>query len=150
MNTTKANTPAALPSATATAGDTRTRRAATAVAAFLGAFLLLNTYWGFGGRWGMAWVLGCDCTLPLALVWVQEVAIVAGIGVVLGRAGLWRPALPAWIFRIAIWAMTASFVAVGLQNLVGDNTVQARLLFAPAAFTLSVLCLIVARGRRRH
>ena len=149
MNTTtKANTPSALRGATAR--DIRARRAAGAVAAFLGVFLLLNTYWGFGGRWGVAWVLGCDCTVPLAAVWVQEVAIVVGIGVVLGRAGLWRPALPAWIFRIGIWAMTASFAMVGLQNLVGDNTVQARLLFAPVAFTLSVLCLIVARGPRRH
>ncbi len=143
--TTKAQTAAAL--TTGTKGQTRARRAAGAVAAFLGGFLVLNTYWGFGGRWGVAWVLGCDCTVPLAAVWVQEGAIVAGMGVVLGRAGLWRPALPAWIFGIGSWAMTASFAAVGLQNLLGDTTVQARLLFAPMAFTLCGLCLIVAQRR---
>ena len=128
--------------------ETRARRAAGAAAAFLGAFLVLNTYWGLGGRWGVAWVLGCNCTVPLAAVWAQEAVIVAGIGVVLGRAGLWRPAVAGWIFRVGIWAMTASFVAVGLQNLMGDTTVQARVLFAPMAFALSALCLIVARRRR--
>ncbi len=144
--TTKAETDGAL--ATASERETRARRAAGAAAAFLGAFLVLNTYWGLGGRWAVAWVLGCDCTVPLAAVWVQEAAIVVGIGVVLGRAGLWRPAVPGWIFGIGIWAMTASFTAVGLQNLMGDTTVQARVLFAPLAFTLSALCLIVARRRR--
>lgn len=118
------------------------------MAAFLAGFLMLNTYWGFGGRWGVAWVMGCDCPPPLAAVWVQEAAVLSGIGVVLGRARLWRPALPNWIFRTGIWVMASCFAAVGLQNVFGDNTLQARLVFAPIAVTLSAVCVLVARGRR--
>ena len=70
-----------------------------------------------------------------------------GIGIVLGRARIWRSNLPHWIFGVGIRVMTASFAAVGLQNLLGDNTAQARLVFAPAALTLSVLCVVVARAR---
>ena len=65
-------------------------KAAQAVVGFLVGFLALNTYWGLGGTAGVAWVLGCDCTVPLAAVWVQEAAIMAGIGIVLGRAGICR------------------------------------------------------------
>lgn len=129
-------------------GDRRARNAARAVGGFLTAFLALNTYWGLGGLWGVAWVLGCDCTVPLAAVWVQETAVVTGIGIVLGRAGIWRPGLPSWIFSIGAWAMTASFALVGLQNMLGDNTTQARFVFAPAALALSALCAVVAHGRR--
>ncbi len=128
--------------------DERSRQAARAVAGFMTGFLAVNTYWSLGGRWGVAWVLGCDCTVPLPAVWAQEVAIVAGIGVVLARAGLWRPPLPAWIFRTGTWTMAATFAAVGLQNLLGDNTVQARFVFTPTALALSALCIIVARARR--
>lgn len=124
----------------------RAHRAARAVAGFLGGFLVLNTYWGLGGRGGLAWVLGSECTVPLLAVWVQEAAVIAGIGVVLGRAGLWRPPLPPWIFSFGAWTMTASFAVVGLQNLLGDNTVQARLLFAPIALMLCSACAVVARG----
>lgn len=122
-------------------------KAARVVACFLAGFLALNTNWGLGGTAGVAWVLGCECTVPLATVWVQEAAIVVGIGIVLGGAGILRSNLPHWIFGVGIWAMTASFAAVGLQNLLGDNTAQARLVFAPAALTLSVLCVVVARAR---
>ena len=121
------------------------RRAAWAVAGFLAGFLVLNTYWAFGGKRGVAWVLGCDCTVPLALVWMQEAAVLAGIAVVLARAGIWRLPVPAWIPRAGIWTMAAVFAAVGLQNLFGDNTAQARLLFAPIALAISGLCVIVAR-----
>ena len=135
---------------TTTKGDARARSSALAVVAFLSGFLVVNTYWALGGRWGVAWVLGCDCPVPLAALWVQEAAIVAGIGLLLARAGIWRSAVPAWMSSSGTWVMTASFAAVGLQNLVGDNTAQARLLFAPIAFALSVLCFVVARGPRRH
>jgi len=91
-------------------------KAAQMVVGFLAGFLALNTYWGLGGTAGVAWVLGCECTVPLAAVWAQEAAIVAGIGIVLGKAEIWRGALPSWIFGVGIWAMTASFAAVGLQN----------------------------------
>lgn len=147
MTTTTTPAPPVEPPA-ATGDDARRRRAAGAVAAFLAGFLVLNTYWGFGGRRGLAWVVGCDCAVPLALVWAQEAAIVAGIGVVLGRAGRWRPPLPAWVFGAGTWAMAATFAAVGLQNVVGDNRLQAQLLFAPMAFTLSALCVMVARRGR--
>ena len=131
-----------------TTGDVRARTATQLVAGFLAGFLALNTYWALGGDWGVAWVLGCDCTVPLAALWVQEAALVAGVGVVLGRAGMWNPPVPAWILRAGIWVMAASFAAVGLQNLLGDNTAQVRLLFAPLALTMSALCVVVARGRR--
>ena len=124
------------------------RRAAWAVAGFLAGFLVLNTYWAFGGKRGVAWVLGCDCTVPLAALWVQEAVLVAGVGVVLGRAGIWNAPVPAWILRAGIWVMAASFAAMGLQILLGDNRAQARLLFAPLALTMSALCVVVARGRR--
>ncbi len=124
------------------------RRAALVVAGFLAAFLVPNTYWALGGERGVVWVLGCDCTVPAALVWMQEAAVLAGIAVVLTRAGLWRLPLPAWVPRAGIWAMAAVFAAVGLQNLLGDNTAQARFLFAPVALALSGLCVAVARGRR--
>ncbi len=122
------------------------QRAALAVAGFLGAFLVLNTYWALGGSWGVAWVVGCaDCTVPLALVWMQEAAVLAGIAVVLARAGLWHPPLPDWIWRLGLWGMAAAFGAVGAQNLLGDNTLQARLLFAPLAIGLCVLCVVADR-----
>ncbi len=146
MNTVTETYPTA---ATATAvQNARARKAALLVAGFLSGFLVLNTYWAFGGDWAVAWVLGCDCTVPLAAVWAQEAAIVAGVGVVLGRAGIWQPALPAWIFTLGTWAMAVTFVAVGVLNLFGDNTPQARLLFAPMALVLGALCVTVARGRR--
>lgn len=144
-STTRTHLASAAP--TAVRDDELARKAALAVAGFMTGFLALNTYWGLGGTAGVAWVLGCDCTVPLAAVWVQEAAIVAGIGVVLGRARIWRSDLPRWIFGVGIWAMTASFAAVGLQNLLGDNTAQARFIFAPTALTLSVLCVVVARAR---
>ena len=126
----------------------RAQGAASLVAGFLAGFLILNTYWALGGKRGVAWVLGCDCTVPLALVWVQEAAVAAGIIVVAARAGLWQRPLAGWIPRVGIWAMAAVFAAVGLQNLVGDNTAQARFLFAPLALALSALCVVVARGPR--
>ncbi len=127
---------------------TRPRRAAAVVAGFLAGFLVLNTYWGMGGKRGVAWVLGCDCTVPLALIWIQQAAVAAGIAVVLTRSGIWRLSLPGWIPPAGIWAMAVVFAAVGLQNLVGDNTAQARFLFAPLALALSALSVVVARGPR--
>ena len=127
---------------------TAARRAALLIAGFLAGFLVLNTYWGLGGTRGVAWVLGYECTVPLALVWVQEAAVAAGIAVVSARAGLWQLPLPRWIPRAGIWAMAVVFAAVGLQNLLGDNTAQARFLFAPLALALSALSIVVARGPR--
>ena len=127
---------------------TAARRAALLVAGFMAVFLVLNTYWGLGGTRGVAWVLGCDCTVPLALVWVQEAAVAAGIAVVLARAGIGQLPLPSWMPRAGIWAMAAVFAAVGLQNLLGDNTAQARFLFAPLTLALSGLSVVVARGPR--
>lgn len=121
-------------------------RAAAVVAGFLGGFLVLNTYWSLGGSWALEWILGSDVTLPLALAWAQEVAIVAGIAVVLDRAGIWRLPVPGWIHRAGIWSMALAFGAVGLYNLIGDNTAQARFLFAPVALVLGALCVAVARG----
>lgn len=144
--TTKSRAPAVV-RAKADPVDRRVRNAACAVAACLTAFLALNTYWGLGGLWGVAWVLGCDCTVPLAAAWVQEAAVVIGIGIVLGRAEIWRPGLPSWIFSIGAWVISVSFALVALQNMLGDNTTQARFLFAPAALALSILCAVVARGR---
>lgn len=131
---------------------TTTRRVspATVVAGFLASFLVLNTYWAFGGTAGVSWVMGCDCTVPLALVWVQEAAVTAGIAVVLTLAGIWHLPVPAWVPRVGIWVMAVVFGAVGLLNLAGDNTTQARLLFAPLALALAALCVAVARQRGRH
>lgn len=125
----------------------RGRMAAACVAGFLTTFLPLNTYWAVGGTWGVAWVLGCTgCTVPLAIVWVQEAMVVAGIGVVLGRMGLWRPPVPGWLLSLGLWLMAAAFGAVGAQNLLGDTTPQARYLFAPLALVLCTLTVIAARG----
>ena len=126
------------------------RMAATVVAGFLGCFLVLNTYWSVGGTWGLEWIVGPDVTIPLPLVWVQQVFIVVGILVVLDRAGIWRLPIPGWIRSAGIWSMALAFGAVRLNNLLGDNTAQAQLLFAPAALVLSMLCVTVAvadRGR---
>ncbi len=120
--------------------------AACTVAGFLTAFLPLNTYWALGGTWGVAWVLGCDgCTVPLGLVWVQEAMVLAGIAVVLARGGVWRVPLPDWTWRLSLWMMAAAFGAVGAQNLLGDSTPQARLLFAPLALTMCVLSAVANR-----
>lgn len=93
-------------------------------------------------------MLGCDCPVPLALVWVQQAALVIGIATVLARAGVWQ-APAARIWEMATWAMAAAFAVVGLTNLVGDNTAQARLLFAPLALLLCGLCVVVARRPAR-
>lgn len=129
-------------------GDERAAKAARGVAGFLAAFLALNTYWAFGGDSGVAWVLGCDCQVPLVAVWVQEAAIAVGIAIMLGRSGIWRLPLPSWVLGVGAWGMAATLALVGLQNLLGDNTAQARFLFAPTALTLSALCSVVARGKR--
>ena len=122
------------------------RAAASSIAGFLGALLVLNTYWALGGTWGVAWVLGCaGCTVPLALVWVQEAMIVAGIATVAARAGLWRPPLPQGLWRLGLWLMAASFAAVGAENMLGDNSLRNRLLFAPAALGLGALCVVADR-----
>lgn len=141
---TEPDRPAAEPAARA--GE-RGRRAAFLVVGFLAGFLPLNTYWALGGTWGIGWVLGCaGCTLPLGLVWIQEALVGAGIAVLLARGGVWRPRLPDWIWRSGTWTMAAAFLAVGTSNLFGDNTPQARLLFAPLALTLGVLCVVAARS----
>lgn len=129
------------------AASSQGARAAAAVVGFLAGFLVLNTYWGLGGTWGVAWILGCDCTIPLALVWAQEAAVIAGIAVVVGRADIWHIPVPRWVLRAGIWSMALVFGAVGLSNLVGDNTAQARFLFAPVALVLCLLCVRVARDR---
>jgi len=122
------------------------QRAAFVVAGFLAALLPLNTYWALGGTWGIAWVMGCArCTVPLGLVWVQEALVVGGVGVVLARLGHWRPPLPYWFWRLGLWIMAATFGAVGAQNLLGDNTAQAKFLFAPLALSLCVLSAVANR-----
>ncbi len=126
----------------------RARRSASLLAGFLAGFLVLNTYWGLGGKRGVAWVLGCDCTVPLPLVWMQEAAVAAGIAVVVARAGIWQLPLPGWMPRAGIWVMAVVFAAVALQNLLGDNAAQARFLFAPLALALSALSIVVARAPR--
>ena len=132
-------------------GESRPSRAAAAVVVgFLSLFLVPNTYWGLGGTWGLEWILGSDVSLPLALVWAQEVAIVVGIVIVLGRAGIWRPPLPGWVYSMGIWSMATVFSAVGLYNLFGDNTDQARFVFAPIAIVMGVLCVVVAVAGRRQ
>ncbi|MBA3232775.1 MAG: hypothetical protein H0T17_02315 [Propionibacteriales bacterium] len=126
----------------------RSRPAAAVVIGVLGCFLVPNTYWGLGGSRGLEWILGSDVTLSLALVWVQEVAIVVGITVVSGRAGIWRLPAPGWFYQAGIWSMALVFGAVGVYNLIGDNTVQARFLFAPVALVMGALCVVVAVGSR--
>jgi len=121
------------------------RRPALLVVGFLVGFLPLNTYWALGGTWGLGWVLGCaDCTVALSLVWVQEALIGAGIAVLLAASGIWRTRLPGRLWRVGTWTMAAAFAAVGAQNLIGDNTPQARLLFAPLTLTLGALCATAA------
>lgn len=128
----------------------RGRRAAAPVAGFLAGLLLVNTYWGLGGTWGIGWVLGCaGCTVPVGLVWMQEAMIGAGIVLLLARSGLWGSSFPGWISRSGTWTMAAASAAVGLHNLLGDNTLYARLLFAPLALALAVLCTVSARSFAR-
>ena len=122
------------------------RRAAWIVAGFLALLTPFNLYWALGGNWGLFWVAGCDDCIPLAAVWVQQVLLIAGIVIVLGRPGILNIPLPAWIFRIGIWGMVVAFGGVALQNLFGDNRAQARFLFAPAAAVSCALCVVVARG----
>lgn len=123
----------------------KARWAAWIVAGFLALFTPLNVYYALGGKWGVVWVVGCDC-LPAAAFWVQQVAIFVGIVIVLGRAGIWRIGLPGWVLGAGTWGMAGVFGAVSLWNLVGDNSLQARILFAPVAATLCGLCVIVARS----
>lgn len=124
----------------------RGRTAAFAVAGFLAALLALNTHWAVGGTWGLAWVMGCPgCTVDVALVWVQEALVMSGIAVVLARTGTWRLPLPGRFWRFGLWMMAAAFAAVGAWNLLGDNTTQARFLFAPLALGLGVLCGVANR-----
>jgi hypothetical protein len=115
---------------------------------FLIVFLPFNTYWGFGGRWGVEWILGCDCYLPLALVWIQEIAILVGIIIVLGQAGVLGTFLPMWLPRTGTWVMAVAFAGVGLQNVLGDNTPQQSFLFAPLALIMSALSVVVALRRK--
>ena len=123
------------------------RGAARIVVGFLVAFSVPNVYWGLGGDRGIVWVVGCDC-LPIAAVWIQQAAIILGIAVLLVRTGIWHAPFGSWMFRVATWGMAATFGAVALSNSIGDNTVQARALFAPVAAVMCVLCVIVARSPR--
>jgi len=128
------------------AAKVRGRTAGLCVAGFLVALLPFNTFWALGGTWGLGWILGCaDCTVPLALVWAQEVLLVAGIAIVLARLGLWRAPLPQSLWRLGLGLMTAAFGLVGASNLLGDNTIQARFLFAPAALGLAALSGVANR-----
>jgi hypothetical protein len=119
------------------------------VAGFLALFTPFNLYWAFGGKWGLLWVVGCDDCIPLAAVWVQQVLLIAGIVIVLGRSGIWRLPLPAWTFSVGIWGMVAAFGGVALQNLLSDNRAQARFLFVPASAALCALCVMVATSSTR-
>lgn len=123
----------------------RGRRAAWIIVIFLAALTPINVYWALGGKWGVLWVVGCDC-IPAALVWFQQFLILIGIVVVLARAGIWNPGVPKAMLTLGIWGMTATFGAISLWNFLGDNTLQARIFFAPAAAALCGLSFVVARN----
>ena len=123
------------------------RAAAWFVAGFLALFSIPNMYFGLGGKRGVEWVMGCDC-LPPAAALIQQVFIIIGIIIILGHGGIWRLPLPGWMFSVGTWAMAVVFGAVAVTNSFGDNTLQARTLFAPAAAVLCVLCVVVARSPR--
>jgi len=75
---------------------------------------------------------------------VQEALVGSGIAVLLAASGIWPSRLPGWMWRVGTWTMAAAFAAVGAQNLIGDDTPQARILFAPLALTLGTLCAAAA------
>lgn len=125
------------------------RAAAWFVAGFLALFSIPNMYWGLGGKGGVVWVMGCDC-LPPAAALIQQVFIIIGIIIILGRGGIWKLPLPDWTFWVGTWSMAVAFGAVAAWNFFGDNTLQARTVFAPVTAVLCVLCVVVARSPRRE
>lgn len=73
-------------------GVTRTQaRAAGAVlAGVLSGFLVSTPNWSLGGEWGVREALGDQAVPPRAVLWVQGLLVLAAIGLVLARSGLWR------------------------------------------------------------
>ena len=125
------------------------RRAGYTLAAVLGAFLVLNTYWALGGTWGMQEALGGHTAPPSILIWAQELAVLAGIVIVLARAAILRLPAPRWLLQLGIWAMVAVFGGVAVLNLLAQTTLE-RLLFAPLALMFTALAVAVACSPERE
>ena len=124
---------------------------------------VLHVYWAAGGKRGAgaavpevagrpAFVPGPNATLLVAL------ALTLAALVVLGRAGLWRPALiPRPMFVTGTWGLCAVFLlrAVGDLRLVGffkrvrDTRFARRdtLLYSPLSLALGLALLGLALGR---
>ena len=120
---------------------------------------VFHVYWAAGGRWGT------DATIPkhdgeplfqpppAGSLLVATLLFSAGL-VVLGRLGVWGPALPPWVFVAGIWTL----VTVFLGRVVGDFRwfgVFKRMrgtafawwdtwLFVPLCLLLALGCLVVA------
>ena len=58
--------------------------------------------------------------------------------------------MPGWVYSMGIWSMATVLSAVGLYNLFGDNTDQARFVCAPFVIVMGALCVVVAVAGRRQ
>jgi hypothetical protein len=126
-------------------------RATWALSVALAVLSVLHLYWAFGGSWGLAAALGreeidASTGLRIAAGGVAIALLVAAVGV-LGRIGLWGDFLPWVLFVWGTWALVAALFLGGLLNLTA-HTWKERLVFAPIAFALGALALIVAKSSR--
>ena len=80
---------------------------------------------------------------PAVAVWAQGAVVLASIGVVLARSGLWHVPVPAAVPRVGVWLMAAVFLLLAVNNLLRP-TVWERLLLAPLGLLLAALAVSVA------
>jgi hypothetical protein len=127
----------------------------TRVAYLLSASLLalsgLHVYWALGGAWGLAAALGREEVEPSRLLqWgaaAVALALAIAAAIVLGRVGVWGSRLPWFVFSWGTWGLACAMVLAGLLNLTARTWLE-RLGFAPIAFALALLAILVARSGR--
>ncbi len=111
----------------------------------------LHLYWAFGGMRGLAAALGRQEVRASAGLRIGAGAVAVGLltaaVVVLVRTGACGALVPWVLSSWGTWALVAAFFLAALLN-VASRTRMEKLVFAPIAFALGVLALIVARSPR--
>ena len=93
-----------------------------------------------GAAWGGATLTP---TLRLASAVSAGVLILAAL-IVFGRAGYWRPPVPAAIFRWGSWVLVGGMSLSALANF-ASPTVGERFFLGPSALLLAILCFAATR-----
>jgi hypothetical protein len=98
-----------------------------------------------GAAWGGATLTP---TLRLASA-ASAIVLILAAWIVLGRAGYWRPRVPAAIFRWGTWVLVGGMALSALANF-ASPTAGERFFLGPSALLLAFLCFAATRvpGRR--